>query len=93
MSRPLLTKTPPVQPSGSTLFLVDNSAFEPKAGFAPLPLRFFALGLALPNTSNSRTAVVSIDTGIFNGRLTNREAFPQRTKKRAGNAVKRFIAS
>jgi hypothetical protein len=38
-------------------------------------------------------AAVLIDTNIVGGTLPDREAFPQRTKKRAGNAVKRVIAS
>jgi hypothetical protein len=38
-------------------------------------------------------SVAGIDTGIVGGTLPNWEAFPQRTKKRAGNAVKRVIAS
>jgi hypothetical protein len=38
-------------------------------------------------------SAVSIDTSIVGGTLLDWEAFPQRTKKRAGNAVKRVIAS
>jgi hypothetical protein len=43
--------------------------------------------------SNMGHAALPIDTGIIGATVPQQGSFPKRIKKRAGNAVKRVIAS